>query len=223
MIHCQYALFFLILQWNAQNRSMKLVIMTRPTFFVEEDKILASLFEEGLDDLHIFKPGSSPVYVERLLSLLPDSTHRRITVHDHFYLKDEFGLAGIHLDSETASKPLNYKGAFSRSCNHLSMLKESKKKARYVFLHHIFDSLSTPEDKSSFTLSELEQASDDGLIDRHVYAMGGITLDQIPTIRQLGFGGVVICGDIWDRFDIHRETDFQSILSHFEKIRSAIG
>ena len=46
---------------------MKLAIMTRPTFFVEEDKILEALFDEGLDDLHIFKPNSSPLYVERLL------------------------------------------------------------------------------------------------------------------------------------------------------------
>ena len=33
---------------------MKLVIMTKSTFFVEEDKILASLFDEGMDNLHLF-------------------------------------------------------------------------------------------------------------------------------------------------------------------------
>ena len=58
---------------------MKLAIMTKPTFFVEENKILEALFEEGLDDLHIYKPNSSPVYTERLLSLLPENTHRRWT------------------------------------------------------------------------------------------------------------------------------------------------
>ena len=202
---------------------MKLAILTRPTFFVEEDKILASLFDEGLDDLHIYKPGASPVYVERLLSLLPDSTHRRITVHDHYYLKEEFGLAGIHIDSAIADKPFNYKGNYSRSCNNLALLKEAKKKTRYVFLHNIFDTLSSPCEKADFTLSDLERASEDGLIDRHVYAMGGITLEQIHLMRDLGFGGVVICGDIWNKFDIHRETDYMSILSHFEKLKSAIG
>ena len=40
---------------------MKLVLMTQPTFFVEEDKILTSLFEAGLDNLHLFKPDSSPM------------------------------------------------------------------------------------------------------------------------------------------------------------------
>ena len=32
---------------------MKLVLMTKPSFFVEEDKIIATLFNEGLDNLHL--------------------------------------------------------------------------------------------------------------------------------------------------------------------------
>ena len=49
---------------------MKLILMTQPTFFVEEDKILTSLFDEGLDNLHLYKPASEPIYSERLLTLL---------------------------------------------------------------------------------------------------------------------------------------------------------
>ena len=30
---------------------MKLIVVTTPTFFVEEDKIITALFEEGLDIL----------------------------------------------------------------------------------------------------------------------------------------------------------------------------
>ena len=33
---------------------MKLIVMTRPTFFVDEDKILTTLFEEGMDMLHLY-------------------------------------------------------------------------------------------------------------------------------------------------------------------------
>ena len=102
---------------------MKLVVMTRPTFFVEEDKILAALFNEGMDDLHLFKPDSSPIFLERLLSLLPDDYYRRITVHNHYYLKSEFGLGGIHLDRAEMEKPQGYKGNISRSCDDLGQLK----------------------------------------------------------------------------------------------------
>ena len=61
---------------------MKLIIMTKSTFFVEEDKILTTLFEAGLENLHLYKPGSEPIYSERLLTLLPDDFYGRITVHE---------------------------------------------------------------------------------------------------------------------------------------------
>ena len=61
---------------------MKLIVMTQPTFFVEEDKILASLFDGGLDNLHLYKPHSEPMYSERLLTLLPKEYYSKITVHD---------------------------------------------------------------------------------------------------------------------------------------------
>ena len=100
--------------------------MTKPTFFVEEDKILANLFEEGLENLHLYKPGASPMYSERLLTLLGDDYRNRITVHGHFYLKEEFRLRGIHIDDAHTEPPVGYKGNVSRTCHAISELKEAK-------------------------------------------------------------------------------------------------
>uniref|UniRef100_UPI004029606B thiamine phosphate synthase n=1 Tax=Prevotella sp. TaxID=59823 RepID=UPI004029606B len=202
---------------------MKLAIMTKSTFFVEEDKILSSLFDEGLDDLHLFKPGSSPMYSERLLTLLPEDYYRKITVHDHFYLKQEYDLAGIHLDNPTDNLPYGYKGKFSRTCTDLSQLKEMKKKSQYVFLKNIFDCIEFKEEKSSFSLQQLELAAGNGLIDKKVYALGGMSLENIKIAKALGFGGVVICGDLWNRFDIHNEKDYKELIAHFEKLRKAVS
>ena len=200
---------------------MKLVIMTKSTFFVEEDKILASLFDEGMDNLHLFKPGSSPMYSERLLTLLPEDYYKKITVHDHFYLKQEYDLAGIHLDNYSDPVPEGYKGKYSRTCTDLSLLKEMKKKSQYVFLKNIFDCIEFKEEKSTFTLSQLELAAKEGLIDKKVYALGGMNLENIKIAKALGFGGVVVCGDLWNRFDIHNEKDFKELMAHFEKLRKA--
>ena len=202
---------------------MKLAIMTKSTFFVEEDKILSSLFDEGLDDLHLFKPGSSPMYSERLLTLLPEDYYRKITVHDHFYLKQEYDLAGIHLDNPTDNLPDGYKGKFSRTCTDLSQLKEMKKKSQYVFLKNIFDCIEFKEEKSSVSLQQLELAAGNGLIDKKVYALGGMSLENIKIAKALGFGGVVICGDLWNRFDIHNEKDYKELIAHFEKLRKAVS
>ena len=202
---------------------MKLVIMTKSTFFVEEDKILAALFEQGMDNLHLYKPGSSPMYAERLLSLLPDDYYDKITVHGHFYLKDEYHLAGIHLDTPEMKIPAGYKGKTGRSCTLTSLLKELKKNANYVFLHNIFNSLSNDNEKSNFTLQQLEEASDKGLIDKKVYAMGGMTSENIRIAKDLGFGGVVIRGDLWNKFDIHNLMDYKEIICHFDKLRKSAG
>lgn len=202
---------------------MKLVVMTQPTFFVEEDKILTSLFDEGLDNLHLYKTGASPMYSERLLTLLPDEYYGKIMVHDNLYLKEEYKLRGIHIDNENTPAPKGYKGHVSRTCTHLEHLKEAKRNADYVLLKYVFDSQTEARQKSSFIMSELQEASRCGLIDRHVYALGGMNLDNIRIAKDLGFGGVVIRGDLWNRFNIHQELDYQDLIDHFQKLRKVIG
>ena len=202
---------------------MKLIILTKATFFVEEDQILTTLFEEGMDNLHLYKPDSEPVYSERLLTLLSEDYYRKITVHDHFYLREEFGLKGIHLNTADAELPYGYKGHFSCTCHSIAELHDAKKKADYVFLKTIFDSQSNPQDKQTISEEELREASRKGLIDKHVYAMGGINLDNIRQMRDLGFGGVVICGDLWNRFNIHQEQDYKDLISHFQKLQKAVN
>ena len=202
---------------------MKLIIMTKATFFVEEDKILTTLFEEGLENLHLYKPNSEPVYSERLLTLLSDEYYKRITVHDHFYLREEFGLKSIHLDTLDTELPYGYRGDYSCTCRSLDQLQECKKKASYVFLQNIFDSQSNPNDTQSFTEEELRAAAKQGLIDKHVYALGGLNLENIRMVRDLGFGGVVICGDLWNRFNIHQEQDYKDLIGHFKKWQKAVS
>ena len=202
---------------------MKLIIMTKSTFFVEEDKILTTLFEEGMENLHLYKPGAEPIYSERLLSLLSEEYYKHITVHDHFYLREEYGLRGIHLNRATDEPPIGYRGNVSRTCHAIEELKDAKKNSGYVFLKTIFNSQSNPQDKQTLTPEQLHEASKKGLIDKKVYAMGGINLDNIRQLKDLGFGGVVVCGDLWNRFNIHSECDYKELIAHFVKLRKAVG
>ena len=110
---------------------------------------------------------------------------------------------------------------YSNNGSTIDELREAKKRSNYVFLKTLFDSQSNPADKSTLTMQQLVDASDRGLIDRKVYAMGGMNLDNISTAKDLGFGGVVICGDLWNRFDIHNELDYKELLLHFERLRKA--
>ncbi|MGM9712884.1 MAG: thiamine phosphate synthase [Prevotella sp.] len=201
---------------------MKLVIVSCPQFFVEEDKIITTLFEEGLDMLHIYKPGSEPLYFERLLTLIPEEYHKNIVIHEHYYMKHEFDLGGIHLDNPHDDIPSGYRGKVSRSCTDIQTLRDVKRGSEYVFLHDIFDSLHEPGVKSKFTAAEIHEASRRGLIDKHVYALGGMCADNIRWAQDEGFGGVVICGDLWNRFNIHQQTDYKDLISHFQRLRKIV-
>ena len=202
---------------------MKLAIMTKSTFFVEEDKILATLFEAGLDNLHLYKPGSSPIYSERLLSLLPDSSYDKITVHGHFYLKDEYRLAGIHLDTPSEQLPIGYKGRVGRTCPNIASLKDIKKESSYVFLSDIFGKPSDTAVQPPVNMNNLEEAIKRGTIDKKVFATGGINIDNIQLARELGFGGVVISDDLWNRFNIHNQSDYKELIAHFERLKKIVS
>jgi thiamine-phosphate pyrophosphorylase len=52
-------------------------------------------------------------------------------------------------------------------------------------------------------------------------AQTGITLENIQEVRELGFGGAVVCSDIWNRFNIHSGMDFKDVIKHFHKLRKA--
>lgn len=202
---------------------MKLILLSTREFFVEEDKIINALFDEGLDLLHLRKPASEPIYSERLLTLLPESCHSRIIVHEHFYLKDEFNLRGIHLSEEHPEPPKNYSGHVSRSVHSLDTLKTAREGMDYVFLSPIFDSISYPERHAGYTSQQLYDATRAGLIDRKVMAAGGISGKTLPLLADYGFGGAVISGDLWHRFNIHSGLDYKEVIAHFRKLRKAAG
>jgi thiamine-phosphate pyrophosphorylase len=155
------------------------------------------------------------------LTLLPHKYHQRIITNDHFYLKDEFDLMGIHISERNPEKPKGYDGVTTCTCYSIEELAEAKKKNKYVILRNIYDSCSGNSSKSQYTHEQLYEASRRGLIDKHVMAQTGITLENIQEIRELGFGGAVVCSDIWNRFNIHNGMDFKDVIKHFHKLRKA--
>ena len=198
---------------------MKLILITSPTYFVEEDKIITSLFEEGLDILHLRKPDTAPMFAERLLTLIPEQYHKRIVVHGHFYLKEEFRLKGIHLNLRNPNAPDHYKGHISCSCHSLEEVKERKRNYDYVFMSPVFDSISKQDYNAQYSPEEIKKAHKQGIIDKKVYALGGIDVHNIKEVKKYGFGGAAIMGAIWQKFDTCCDRDYSQIIEHFRKLK----
>lgn len=198
---------------------MKLILITTPTYFVEEDKIITKLFEEGLDILHLRKPETAPVYAERLLTLIPEKYRKRIVVHGHFYLKEEYKLKGIHLNQRNPMPPMDYSGHLSTSCHSLKEIKLQKKKFDYMFLSPIYDSISKPDYNSAFSPEQIRKAAKEGIIDKKVIALGGINEQNILEIKDYGFGGAAIIGGLWNKFDPNFDNNYQPLIEHFKKLK----
>ncbi len=198
---------------------MKLIVITPPTFFIEEDKILTTLFEEGLDYLHLRKPDTAPMYSERLLTLIPETYHKRIVTHEHFYLKEEFKLMGIHLNGRNPNPPEFYRGHISCSCHSVEEVKKRKSGCNYVFMSPIFDSISKQNYLSTYSAEEIRKAAKAGIIDKKVIALGGVDADTIPLIKDYGFGGVAVLGDLWNRFDTRFNRDYTELIERFRKLK----
>ena len=196
---------------------MKLIVVTAPTFFVEEDKIITALFEEGLDILHLRKPETPAMYSERLLTLIPQKYHKRIITHEHFYLQEEFSLMGIHLNTRNPKEPHDYSGHISCTCHSLDEVRNKKHFYDYLFLSPIYNCITKTGVTSGFTAEELRQAEKSKIIDSKVMALGGITSDNILEIKDYGFGGAVIMGDLWNKFNACTDRDYLEVIRHFKK------
>ena len=187
---------------------MKLILMTTPHFFVEEHPILTALFDEELDFLHIRKPNTEPVYSERLLSLIPEAYRKKIVVHDHYYLHNEYKLYGIHVTQRT-ELPEKYKGRVTCTCSTADQIKALKSKCDYV----IFAPNLTDGKNDGFDAQHLKQYKAEKVADKKVMAFGNISEENIKDIADAGFGGAVLYSCIWNRFDTYRISRKSSVIS----------
>lgn len=202
---------------------MKLIVVTSPHFLPDEARILAALFDAGLDTLHLRKPDATADRVEQLLQALPPPCRERTIIHDFFTLKEKYALGGIHLNSRHPQAPQDYQGRLTRACHSLEEAKETSRTGAfdYVLLSPVYDSISKQGYRSGYSIAELRQAQSEGIINHRVVAMGGIDAGNLQEIKSLGFGGAALLGDIWSRY--HSWSEAEALLGHFKKLISLSG
>ena len=178
---------------------MEWIVITSPGFLQGEADFIDRLFGHGLDRLHLRKPGADIGECRRLLDGISREWLPWIVVHDNFGLCREYGLGGVHLNGRNPMAPPNHEGSVSRSCHSLEEISRYKGECDYLTLSPIFNSISKQGYMAAFGPGQLAAARDSGLIDSRVIALGGVTLENIPRVKELGFGGVAILGDVWQR------------------------
>lgn len=182
---------------------MDIIVITRPDFFDGETHLANSLFGCGMRRLHLRKPGASEDQLEKWLKDIDSQYHDRIVLHDCHSLAMKYGLGGVHLNSRNPEAPAGLPEGMtvSRSCHSFSELEKFKDSCSYLFLSPIYDSISKEGYGAAFSRIDLEKAAGSGIIDRKVFALGGVSAGRIREIRSLGFGGAAVLGALWQAGD----------------------
>lgn len=197
--------------------NMKLVVITRPEYFVVEHLLIREFFNEGLDILYLRKNDGDTALCERLLGLLPDYCREKTVILDNFELKSKYGLMGIHLNNNTSIQIKKYKGYVSCLCRSVDEVQIYKPEMKHVLVGPIFSYNGNLSPQ--FNRQNLWEASDKGLIDSKVIAYGGITDKNAHELRDLRFGGVAVYGSLAERFNPITSMDFKRVVEYFRLMR----
>ena len=106
--------------------------------------------------------------------------------------------------------------SMSRSCHSLEEVSESRF-FDYLFLSPVFDSISKAGYKQGFMPEQLAEAKNRKIINEKVFALGGITAENIPVVRNYGFGGIAVLGTLWSGFE--RNSDRNELLKRFNELK----
>ncbi|MCC8172722.1 MAG: thiamine phosphate synthase [Parabacteroides sp.] len=198
----------------------KLIAISLPRFFPGEAEAVGRLLDAGLERFHLRKPESSAEEISVFLHTLPPVFYPKIVLHDCFALAKELGLKGIHLNRRNSTVPAGFQGSVSRSCHATEEL-EGRGAYDYVFLSPVFDSVSKAGYGSRFTGAMLRAATEAGLIDSHVIALGGMDCTTLPLIEPYGFGGAAVLGALWQDYAASRDTG--ALLHRFYRLRDTLN
>lgn len=196
---------------------MKFIVITSPVFIPGEATLVTTLFDCGIDALHLRKPEATEEECAALVNDIPEAYRRQIVVHDHFRLCRDYRLMGIHINSRNPQPPAGLRyGSLSASCHSVAEVAGRKKHCDYVFMSPVFDSISKRGYGAAYSRSELDEAAAKGIIDSRVMALGGVSLENIGQLRRWRFGGAAFLGDVWNRAC---DSDFAH---HIRKLRNEL-
>ena len=180
------------------------IVITYPTAIADEATIINNLFEEGLEILHIRKPGVAMDEIRGLIQKIKPQYHHRIALHQHHELARDFGIKRLHYTETNRRKmsdealiklkPENY--ILSTSIHQVQEYNSLSTLFDYTFFGPVFNSISKQEYASSLKNDFVFPANDDH---PKVIAIGGIDATNIQQAMDMQFNGVAVLGTIWQK------------------------
>jgi thiamine-phosphate pyrophosphorylase len=169
---------------------MHLILITPDTKVNNEPQIINSLFANGLQRLHVRKPGFSYEQYKEYINNIDVLYHQHLVVCGSFELYSEMGLGGVHLNSHMRDD-----AAVWAQVAHVPM----------IHISTSFDSISKAGYKAAIDVQQCvavrqEVISISGYCPQ-IIGLGGVGAQQVPVLRECGFDGAAALGSVWGAED----------------------
>lgn len=181
-----------------------MIVITNPIPIANEINTIHSLFENGLELLHIRKPNYSEEEMKVFLSKIKTCYRQQLVLHSHHQLAFVFGINRIHL-TENIRKDIcpetlylyNEQGVhLSTSAHNLESFNDLRIFFEYSFLSPVFPSISKTNHQSNIDL--FESIKNRTNFSSKLVALGGISPANISKTLSSGFDDIAILGSIWN-------------------------
>ncbi len=167
--------------------------------FREHERISNLINTKQVTYFHIRKPNFTESQMRDYLSKFDMSVRPYLSLHDYHHLALEMNIGGVHLNARNPHIADKLKTKrISASCHSIDEVTKYKNDVDYCFLSPIFDSISKYGYKSKFSLSELNQAFKENILDSKVVALGGVNYNNISTLEKIGFSSFAMLGSLWN-------------------------
>jgi len=176
-----------------------MILITHPKAVPNELELIKLLFEAGLQTLHVRKPTLNKRELKEFIACIDERYHSQLMIHSEYELLDQFQLKGIHFTEKTKHLVADYSQVNcckSMAVHELAELDTIPATIDYVLLSPLFPSISKEGYAKVWDVEELKAA----VARKRSYkiaALGGITLENLLTVKELGFDDYVLLGSIW--------------------------
>ena len=190
--------------FNTQHSTRNIIVISSPDHIPNEAEKIQALFEAGIEIIHLRKPDWTREALLGLIKSVKPSNLKKLVIHSHYDLIETYNLKGIHFTEKYRNElsdiqlkglatVLKRKGmTLSTSFHHFKDLNEQGNRFDYAFLSPVFDSISKAGYQSQLNLEELKNDFQTMQTNTKVYALGGITAENIPLLEGIGFEGIAL-------------------------------
>ena len=175
-----------------------MIVISNPTTVTNEVNTIHSLFENGLELLHIRKPDYSEKEMKAFLSEIKTDFRQQLVLHSYHQLADEFGINRIQTPFRVSnSERVKENGiVFSTSTHSIDEFNSLTNAFEYAFLSPVFPSISKENYHSKTDLfAAIKKRTN---FNTKIIALGGIQSENINQILQAGFENIALLGTIWN-------------------------